>query len=128
MNRKIVAALAIMAGITSLVSPVHAQSRAGQNSNTGQYRLTGGSLSGINNRTAQEDYAKFFAPSNSANTVPNNARENIVPNTGFLQIGDQVQLRRIDQPLTLTDTPIILQPDQSDNNINDGVQVQLVGE
>lgn len=126
MNSKIIAALAIIAGVTSLGSSVYAQSPPRQNSNTGQYTLTGDSLSGINNRTAQDDYAKFFAPSNSAN-APGNNRETITP-IGVLQIGDGVQLRRSDEPLTLTDTPIILQPAQSDNDINDGVQVQLVGQ
>jgi len=126
MNSKIIAALAIIAGVTSLGSSVYAQSPPTQNSNTGQYTLTGDSLSGINNRTAQDDYAKFFAPSNSAN-APGNNRETITP-IGVLQIGDGVQLRRSDEPLTLTDTPIILQPAQSDNDINDGVQVQLVGQ
>jgi hypothetical protein len=125
MNSKIIAALAIIAGVTSLGSSVYAQSPP-QNSNTGEYRLTGDSLSGINNRTAQEDYAKFFAPSNSAN-APTNNRETIVP-TGVLQIGDGVQLRRSDEPLTLPDIPIILQPAQSDNTINDGVQVELFGQ
>jgi hypothetical protein len=122
MNSKIIAALAIIASVTSLGNSVYAQSPP----NTGQYTLTGDSLSGINNRTAQNDYAKFFAPSNSAN-APSKNRETIVP-TGVLQIGDGVQLRRSDEPLTLPDTPIILQPAQSDNDINDGVQVQLFGE
>ena len=127
MNSKIIAALAIIAGVTSLGSSVYAQSPSTQNSNTGEYRLTGDSLSGINNRTAQDDYAKFFAPSNSANAPGNNSRETIVP-IGVLQIGDGVQLRRSDEGLTLTDTPIILQPAQSDNTINDGVQVELFGQ
>ena len=122
MNNKIIAALAIIASVTSLGNSVYAQSPP----NTPQYTLTGNSLSGINNRTAQDDYAKFFAPSNSAN-APGNNRETIVP-TGVLQIGDGVQLRRSDEPLTLPDTPIILQPAESDNDINDGVQVQLVGQ
>jgi hypothetical protein len=126
MNSKIIAALAIIASVTSLGNSVYAQSPT-QNSNTRQYTLTGDSLSGINNRTAQDDYAKFFAPSNSANAPGNNRRETIVP-TGVLQIGDGVQLRRADEPLTLPDTPIILQPAESDNDINDGVQVQLFGE
>ena len=126
MNSKIIAALAIIASVTSLENSVYAQSPPTPNSNTIQYMLTGDSLSGINNRTAQDDYAKFFAPSNSAN-APGNSRETIVP-TGVLQIGDGVQLRRLDEPLTLTDTPIILQPDQSDNSVNDGVQVELFGQ
>ena len=127
MNSKIIAALAIIAGVTSLGSSVYAQSPSTQNSNTGEYRLTGDSLSGINNRTAQDDYAKFFAPSNSTNAPGKNSRETIVP-IGVLQIGDGVQLRRSDEGLTLTDTPIILQPAQSDNTINDGVQVELFGQ
>lgn len=127
MNGKIVAALAIMAGVTSLGNPVCAQSPTKQNSNTEQYTLTGASLNGINNRTAQEDFSKFFAPINSANTPRKNAGENITP-SGVLQIGDRLQLLRTDQPLTPTDTPIILQPAQSENDINDGVQVQLLGQ
>ncbi|MGI8503832.1 MAG: hypothetical protein ACR2LR_22265 [Hassallia sp.] len=126
MNSKVIAALAIIASVTSLENSVYAQSPPTQNSNTLQYMLTGDSLSGINNRTAQDDYAKFFAPSNSAN-APGNNTEKIIP-MGILQIGDQLELRRLDEPLTLTDTPIILQPDQSDNSVNDGVQVQLFGQ
>jgi len=126
MKSKIIAALAIIASVTSLGNSVYAQSPATQNSNTQQDTLTGDSLMGINNRTAQDDYGKFFAPSNSANTRGNNTQK-IVP-LGILQIGDQLELRRLDEPLTLTDTPIILQPDQSDNSVNDGVQVQLFGQ
>ncbi|MCV3213877.1 hypothetical protein OGM63_10190 [Plectonema radiosum NIES-515] len=123
MNSKVIAALAIIASVTSLGNSVNAQSPSTQNSNVLQYMFSGDSLSGINNRTAQDDYAKFFAPSNSAN-APGNNTQKIVP-MGILQIGDQLELRRLDEPLTLTDTPIILQPDQSDNSVNDGVQVQL---
>ncbi len=126
MNSKIIAALAIIASVTSLGNSVYAQSPSTQNSNTRQDTLSGDSLTGINNRTAQDDYAKFFAPSNSANGRGNNT-EKIVP-LGILQIGDQLELRRLDEPLTLTDTPIILQPEQSDNSVNDGVQVQLFGQ
>jgi hypothetical protein len=126
MNSKIIAALAIIASVTSFGNSVYAQSPSTQNSNTQQDTLTGDSLTGINNRTAQDDYAKFFAPSNSGN-APGNNTQKIVP-LGILQIGDQLELRRLDEPLTLTDTPIILQPDQSDNSVNDGVQVQLFGQ
>jgi hypothetical protein len=126
MNSKVIAALAIIASVTSLGNSVDAQSPSTQNSNVLQYMFSGDSLSGINNRTAQDDYAKFFAPSNSAN-APGNNTQKIVP-MGILQIGDQLELRRLDEPLTLTDTPIILQPDQSDNSVNDGVQVQLFGQ
>ena len=126
MNSKIIAALAIIASVTSLGNSVYAQSPSTQNPNTRQDTLSGNSLTGINNRTAQDDYAKFFAPSNSAN-APGNNTQKIVP-IGILQIGDQLELRRLDEPLTLTDTPIILQPEQSDNSVNDGVQVQLFGQ
>jgi hypothetical protein len=126
MKSKIITALAIIASVISLGNSVYAQSPSTQNSNTQQDTLTGDSLTGINNRTAQDDYAKFFAPSNSAN-APGNNTQKIVP-LGILQIGDQLELRRLDEPLTLTDTPIILQPDQSDNSVNDGVQVQLFGQ
>jgi hypothetical protein len=126
MNSKIIAALAIIASVTSFVNSVEAQSPPTQNSNTRQDTLTGDFLNGINNRTAQDDYSKFFAPSNSA-SVPRNNTERFFP-MGILQIGDQLELRRLDEPLTLTDTPIILQPDQSDNSVNDGVQVQLFGQ
>lgn len=125
MSRKIIAALAIIAGVTSLGSSVYAQSPPTQNSNTGEYTFTVDSLTGINNRTSQDDYAKFFAPSNYTSAPANNTVK-FVP-MGVLQIGDQLELRRLDESLTLTDTPIILQPTQSDNEINDAVEVQLFG-
>ncbi len=129
MKSKITAALAIMAAIVGLSNSVKAQSPEVPSSNAGQYTLSGDSLIGIDNRTADSDFAKFFTlEPNFANTNSNgnNVGDNIVdPYLGVWQISDGVQLQRVDEPLLPTNTSeVILQPAQSING-NDGLQVQL---
>ncbi|MBR8834932.1 MAG: hypothetical protein DSM106950_13070 [Stigonema ocellatum SAG 48.90 = DSM 106950] len=128
MNTKILATLTIIAAITSLGSPVHAQSSAAPNSNTGKYKLTGNSLTGINHRTAKDDFARFFPKQNYANNVGRNiGDDDAVPYTGFVKIGNQVELRRsIDEPLANPNSVIFPQANQSFNT-NDGVQVEVRG-
>ncbi|MEA5506781.1 hypothetical protein VB735_27515 [Halotia wernerae UHCC 0503] len=113
MNAKIIAALAIMAAFASLGSPVRAQSPEAPAVNTENYQLTGDSLEGVGTRTAQDDFTKFFDGTNSGSRSINNGENNITPD-GF----------RLNEPISLPDTQIILQPAQSMNG-NDGVQVQL---
>jgi hypothetical protein len=125
MKLKIIAALGMISAIASLSTPVRGQSPATPNS--GQYTKTGGSLTGIDNRTAQDDFAKFFTVGSPASTVGNNTGQTIAPETGVWSLGESVQLRKLDQPLTLIDTPLLLQPAQSFNG-NDGLQLQLVGQ
>jgi hypothetical protein len=126
MNAKYFAVLALIATLTGLGIPAYAQSTSPK-PEPGKYTLTGDSLTGINNRTSQDDFGKFFTIATPENTSGSKLGDNIAPNTGMWKIGEQVQFRKMNESITLPDTPLILQPAQS-NNGNDGVQLQLVGE
>ncbi|MGJ5631778.1 hypothetical protein [Nostoc sp. CALU 1950] len=112
MNAKIIAFLGITAAFANLGSPVYAQSPA-SNSNPGEYRLTGDSLVGIDQRTAQDDFRSFFEQTNPASISNNNRRGNKAP----------VKIR-FNESLSQPDTSIFLTPAQSESD-NDGLQVQL---
>ncbi|MBN3908631.1 MAG: hypothetical protein HWQ35_19430 [Nostoc sp. NMS1] len=111
MNAKIIAFLGITAAFASLGSQVYAQSPA-SSSNPGQYRLTGDSLLGIDNRTAKDDFGRFFERTNPA-SISNNNRRDKTP----------VKIR-FNESLSLPDTSVFLTPAQSGSD-NDGLQVQL---
>lgn len=110
MNNKITAALAIMAALASLESSVSAQLPKPTPENV---TLTGDSLVGIDNRSAQQDFGKFFDQQNSSSPSSNNTGNNATS-----------ELRPYNESISLPDTPIFLQPAQSGNG-NDGLQVQL---
>jgi hypothetical protein len=110
-------AQALTCQLGGLSTSVSAQSPA--TANSGQYTITGGSLTGIDRRTAQDDFTKFFTVGSPASTVRNN--------TGVWQLGESVQLGKLDQPLTLIDTPLLL-PSAESFNGNDGLQLQLIGQ
>jgi hypothetical protein len=112
MNTKIIAFLGITAAFASLGSRVDAQLPA-SSSNLRQYRLTGDSLVGIDNRTAQEDFRSFFEQTNPASISNNNRRDNKAP----------VKIR-FNESLSQPDTSVFLAPAQSGSE-NDGLQVQL---
>ncbi|MEH2241170.1 hypothetical protein [Nostoc sp.] len=112
MNTKIIALLGITAAFASLGSPVYAQSPV-SSSNRGQYRLTGDSLVGIDQRTAQDDFGRFFERTNPASISNNNIRGNKTP----------VKIR-FNESLSQPDTSVFLAPAQSGDD-NDGLQVQL---
>ncbi|AFZ23760.1 hypothetical protein Cylst_1476 [Cylindrospermum stagnale PCC 7417] len=105
MNHKITAALSIMAALTALESSVFAQSPEPQ-PNLENFTLSGDSLIGIDDRSAQRDFGKFFEQQNrgSDNTT-----------------SEQLPLN---ESISLPSTPIFLQPAQSTNG-NDGLQLQL---
>ncbi|MBN3898103.1 MAG: hypothetical protein HWQ41_23375 [Nostoc sp. NOS(2021)] len=112
MNANIIAFLGITAAFASLGSQVYAQSPA-SSSNRQQYRLTGDSLVGIDQRTSQNDFKSFFEQTNPASISNNNRRDNKTP----------VKIR-FNESLSLPDTSVFLAPAQSGND-NDGLQVQL---
>lgn len=114
MNAKIVTILTIMAAFASLGCPVHAQTPEAASLNTETYKLTGDSLEGVGNRTAQEDFTRFFDSKNSTSNPGNNQQQNTTPSR-----------LRLNQTISLPDTPILLQPAAQSGNGNDGVQVQL---
>ncbi|MGJ5674308.1 MAG: hypothetical protein ACR9NN_11960 [Nostochopsis sp.] len=126
MNQIIFAVFVIAATVTALSSKVQAQSSI---SSQQQYTLSGDSLSGINDRTAENDFARFFDQTqNLAGTTDNNTGKNkLVPDQSLRQqINNLVQLRRILKPQSQTTTPeLILQPAQSNINGNDGLQLQV---
>lgn len=124
MKYKAFAALAIVAAVVGIGSNVNAQSSATPNSNAGDYTtIRGNSLTGIDNRTAEDDFARFFAERNSQNNISQqNVGENISP-VETLQLGDQVELRRR-EPITTPNNVIFPQGEDSFYS-NDGVQVQI---
>jgi hypothetical protein len=113
MNPKIIAALAILAAIVSLGSSVRAHSPVAPSVNGEDYTITGDSLEGIDTRTAEDDFKKFFEGTTADSLSTNGAGNN--------QISNRL---RLNQSISLPSTPIFLQPAQSTDG-NDGVQVQL---
>lgn len=127
MNAKITAAVAIIAAIAGLGTPVYAQSRV-KPLNTSA-RTNGASLTGINDRTARDDFSRFFPTvQNSQNTSSSNniGNNNVAPNAyTSWQVGDQIELRRqLDQPLSAPNSVLFPQINQSSFDGNNGVQVQ----
>ncbi|RAM53019.1 MAG: hypothetical protein C6Y22_02660 [Hapalosiphonaceae cyanobacterium JJU2] len=126
MNKTIFAVLVIAATVTGLPSKVEAQSSI---SSQQQYTLSGDSLNGINNRTAENDFTIFFDQTqNLAGTTDNNTDKNaLVPNQGLRQeINNPVQLRRVLKPQSQTTTPeLTLEPGQFNVNGNDGLQLRV---
>ncbi|MDZ8187618.1 MAG: hypothetical protein RMX96_22555 [Nostoc sp. ChiSLP02] len=112
MNTKIIALLGITAAFASLGSAVYGQSSP-SSSNLQQYAITGDSLVGVDNRTAQDDFRSFFEQTNPASTSNNNQRDNKTRTP-----------IRFNESLSLPDSSVFLAPAQSGND-NDGVQVQL---
>ncbi|MBW4633706.1 MAG: hypothetical protein KME30_17955 [Iphinoe sp. HA4291-MV1] len=123
MNSKIFVALAIVAAIAGLESKVQAQSTVAQNSKAEDYTIQGNSLVGIDSRTAEDDFPKFFAGQNSPNNVSRKNFGESIPPADVLQLGDQVELRRR-EPLRTPNNVFFPQGDESFYS-NDGVQVQL---
>jgi hypothetical protein len=113
MKAKITAALAIVVAVFSLENPVFAQSTNQPSVNRENYTITSDSLEGIGDRTAQQDYKKFFEGENSTN-ISNN-KQSVQSLTNRL---------RLNQSVSSPSTPVLLQPAQSTDS-NDGVQVQL---
>ncbi|NJL62943.1 MAG: hypothetical protein HC903_15265 [Methylacidiphilales bacterium] len=92
-----------------LVTPVQAQSSRTPNSREAASSLSGSSLTGIDTRTSEDDFNKFFGFTNSESTTP----------------ASGATLIRYNETLTRTDSPVYLQPAQQSVNGNEGVQVQL---
>ncbi len=107
---KLLAALGIVATL-AFTNPASAQS------NRKGYTLSGDSLTGINQRTANQDFSIFFTPQTSTpSPVNNNVEENALTNVGSLRVGE---MQRIGN------TPVLLQPSRQNVNGNDGLQLQF---
>ncbi|MBD2440106.1 hypothetical protein [Nostoc sp. FACHB-110] len=113
MKAQITAALIIVAAVASLELPVNAQSTTTPSVNGQNYKVTSDSLEGIGDRTAQEDFKKFFEGGSITNISNNNQ-----------PVKSQSNNLRLNQSLSLPSTPIYLEPAQS-TDTNDGLQVQL---
>jgi hypothetical protein len=110
MRAIIFAVIGITIAFIGLVNPpVQAQSSRTPNSREGASSLSGSSLTGINTRTSQEDFDKFFGFTNRESAAPDSSSS----------------LTRYNETLTRPDSPIYLQPAQQSVNGNEGVQVQL---
>ena len=112
--------LAIAFGIGGLTNQAQAQSPVAPNTNIGQYVLSGDSLSDINNRNAENDFSNFFLSDKSDSVIDGKVEENTDSNADE----GGIRFRKVEESLSQTDTPIILQPAESFNG-NDGVQVEL---
>ncbi|MDJ0619714.1 MAG: hypothetical protein QNJ63_23735 [Calothrix sp. MO_192.B10] len=120
MGIKMILTLAIAFGIGGLTNQAQAQSPVAPNTNIGQYVLSGDSLSDINNRNAENDFSNFFLSDKSDSVIDGKVEENTDSNADE----GGIRFRKVEESLSQTDTPIILQPAESFNG-NDGVQVEL---
>jgi hypothetical protein len=107
-------ALGIAVATIGFITPVQAQSTETPNSEEGTSSVSGNSLIGIDNRTAQDDFSKFFGVTNSGNTLSGSATQN-----------NTATPIRFNETLSLPDTLILLQPGREPMNGNDGAQVQV---
>ncbi|NMG11158.1 hypothetical protein [Brasilonema sp. UFV-L1] len=123
MNFKMFAALAVVTAIAALGSKVYAQSSVTQNSKTGNYTIQGNSLTGINNRTAEGDFARFFTEQNSQNNASRKNFGESITQGEVLQLGEQIELRRR-EPVKTPNDVFFPQGDESFYG-NDGLQVQF---
>ncbi|SRR5579883_861654 len=127
MKSKIITTLTIITTILGVESAIQAKPPAPK-PNSGTYTLSGNSLIGVNNRTAQQDFGRFFSPQNSLAISDKNATANISPEASSVPISNQVELRRnIDQPLTSPNSLIFPQGDRA-FDANNGFQVQVQGQ
>jgi hypothetical protein len=108
------AALGIAVAIFAVTIPVQAQSTKTPSSSGETSSVNGSSLIGIDNRTAQDDFSKFFGAINTGSTLS----ESSTPSNTTTPV-------RFNETLSLPDTSIFLQPARDSMNGNDGVQVQL---
>jgi hypothetical protein len=102
-------ALGIAAAVVGIHTSVQAQSTTTVNSVEEASSLSGTSLIGIDNRTAEDDYSKFFGVINSGSATQKNTPTPL----------------RFNETLSLPDTPVFLQPGPEPMNGNDGAQVQV---
>jgi hypothetical protein len=75
--------------------------------------LSGASLVNISDRTAEDDFPTFFEGQNSENSLKTEAKSR------------NSQSSTLEDSLSLSSTPIFIQPANQNVNGNDGLQVQL---
>ncbi|MEO1377759.1 MAG: hypothetical protein AAFW70_26470 [Cyanobacteria bacterium J06635_10] len=106
---KFLATLGIVASLSCIANPVSGQ--GSRNIDGKGYTITGDSLTGINQRSSNEDFPTFFTTQTPGATPVNNVEEN-TSNGNYLRIGEQY-------------TPIYLQPGEQNINGNDGLQLKI---
>lgn len=107
---KLIAVLGIAATVVSFANPVSAQSSRSVDGRG--YSLSGDSLMGINERTANQDFPVFFNTQPSVTPV-NSRRQNT---ESFRKTREQVKI---------DNTPVYLEPGEESLNGNDGFQLQF---
>ena len=107
---KLIAVLGIAATVVSFANPVSAQSSRSVDGRG--YSLSGDSLMGIIERTANQDFPVFFNTQPSVTPV-NSRRQNT---ENFRKTREQVKI---------DNTPVYLEPGEESLNGNDGFQLQF---
>ena len=76
MKYKLLSAVGILVAIASAAPSVYAQSKVASNSETGRITLSGNSLVGLENRTVQQDFNRFFSGNSSSLALRNAGNNN----------------------------------------------------
>ena len=112
---KFLAVLGIAAVVAGFANPVSAQSSRSVDGKG--YSLSGDSLMGINERTANQDFPVFFnTQPSTATPVNNNVEQNPFTNTSY---------RKTEQQVQIGGTSVLMQPADKTGDRNDGVQVKF---
>ena len=106
---KFLAVSGLVAALANLANPVSAQSL--RNIDGRDYTIKGDSLTGIDQRTANDDFPVFFTNQPSGTTQVNNVDRNTTK-SNFFRIGNEY-------------TPIFLEPAQQNVYGNDGLQLKF---
>ncbi|HEY9605086.1 MAG TPA: hypothetical protein V6C85_26010 [Allocoleopsis sp.] len=76
MKYKLLSALGILVAIAGATPSVYAQPKVASNSETGRMTLSGNSLVGLENRTVQQDFNRFFLGNSSSLALGNTENTN----------------------------------------------------
>ncbi|GAA6624115.1 hypothetical protein [Scytonema sp. NUACC26] len=93
MNTGTIAALTAMVATLGIWGAAYGQSSQKLESERENYTIKGGSLTNIGNRSAQNDYSRFFSDTNVGTSRP---RVQAAP-TGVVPLSDRVELRQNDR-------------------------------
>lgn len=108
---KLFAVFGITAVVANIANPVNAQTS--RNIQGKGYSLSGDSLMGINERTANEDFPNFFMVQPASLTPASSVETNAA---NFRRTREQVQINN---------TPVYLEPGEETISGNDGLQLQF---
>jgi len=94
MRHTILTALGVLVAIAGFTSSVQAQPKVSSNPETGQFTLSENSLAGIESRTVEDDFNKFFLEGSSSSEL-NTSRNNndLINRNGVVwQISENLQV------------------------------------